>query len=113
MRDSSQAEVSYGLDLDPRRLARDVWKRHIVHLDNAHAGLDRAGGHGLRGRLRLRLVERLLAADLVEREHPLHLSADLGDCGADRVRHGEVVGTDESGGPGELVAEKNAAAADD
>ena len=70
-------------------------------------GGGRAGRDRLVDRLGLRLVERGVARQLVEREDPVDLAADLRDRRADRVRDGEVVGLNELGGARQRVAEQD------
>src|SRR3954453_12677117 len=105
-------EVTDRLDAHARRAARQIRERHFIHVNDPNRVLAGAGGGRPLGRLALGLRERLLAAELVEREDAVDLAAHLTDRGADRVRDREMRRLDELRAPGQRVAEQDAAAAD-
>src|SRR3954452_14142589 len=109
----SQLEISHRLHADAGGAARQVAERHLVHVHDANGLLARARRGRAGGRLALGLRERFLAAELVQREDPVDLAADLADRRADRVGHGEVRRLDQLRGSGQRVAEQHAPAADD
>src|SRR4051794_35578777 len=72
----SQLEISHRLHADAGGAPGQVAERHLVHVHDAHRLLARARRGRTRGGLVLGFRERLLAAELVEREDPVDLAAD-------------------------------------
>ena len=81
-------------------------------LDDLHRVGVRTGGDRVLPRLVLGLLQDGLPAAGAQVEDPVHVAADRGDGGADRVSCVEVVRADDLADPGDAVGDKDTAAAD-